>query len=143
MAKIVLGQENPTITPDEVKLYDIKEQTSGENGIPNYWLRVITNCNFFEVNEKDKEVLSFLRNVTLKLNENSLDFTINFHFDKNDYFTEETLFKNYVYDETTFEPTRANASVINWKEGKNPSLRIKSKKIKSKKIIYFLYNLTI
>jgi hypothetical protein len=135
MGKIILGQENPTVTAEEEKTYEIKEQANGENGIPEYWKNVIMYCNFFQVNEKDKEILSFLKNVTLKLTENSLDFTVNFHFDKNDFFNEETLFKTYVYDETTFEPVRANASVVNWKEGKNPSLRIKTKKIKSKNFI--------
>jgi hypothetical protein len=137
MAKIVLGEENGTITTEEEKTYEIKEQANGER-IPDYWKNVIVNSDFFAVNEKDIEILGYLKNVTLKLNENSLDFTVNFHFDKNDYFSEETLFKTYVYDEKTFEPIKANASVVNWKEGKNPSLKIKMKKTKSINLIYFI-----
>jgi hypothetical protein len=69
-----------------------------------------------------------------------LDFTVNFIFEKNNFFDEEILFKSFVYDENTFEPIRANASVVIWKEGKNPSLKIKTKKIKSKKNLLKIFS---
>jgi len=132
MAKIIQGQDNGTITPEEATNYNITEAEIKESGIPEYWKNVLINSAFFEVNEKDKDILNHLKNITLKLEENSLDFTVTFHFEKNDFFDQETLFKTFTYDETTFEPVKANASVVNWKEGKNPSLKIKTKKIKSK-----------
>ena len=72
-----------------------------------------------------------MKNVTLNLQEGSLDFTVNFHFEKNEFFDHETLFKTFVYDLSTFEPVSANASTINWNEGKNPGLKLKAKKKKS------------
>lgn len=76
-----------------------------------------------------------MKNVTLDLNNDNLDFTVTFHFDKNDYFDHETLFKSFVYDKTTFEPTSATSSKITWKEGMNPTVTIKNKKKKSKFIL--------
>ena len=73
-----------------------------------------------------------MKNVTLKLSEDSQDFTVTFHFGKNEFFDHETLYKTYVYDKSTFEPISANASTITWKEGKNPGIKIKAKKKKSK-----------
>lgn len=72
-----------------------------------------------------------MKNVTLKLNEGCLDFTVNFHFEKNEFFENEILFKTFVYDTNTFEPISATASTINWNEGKNPGLKLKAKKKKS------------
>lgn len=69
--------------------------------------------------------------MTLQLNEDSLDFTVNFHFEKNEFFNNETLSKTYIYDKTTYEPEKATATQITWNEGKNPSIQIKSKKVKS------------
>ena len=66
-----------------------------------------------------------MKNVTLQLSEDSLDFTVTFHFEKNEFFDHESLFKTYIYDKSTFEPISATASTITWKEGKNPSNKIK------------------
>ena len=82
--------------------------------------------------KKDAEILYHLKNITLKLSETNLDFTVNFHFEKNDYFDGETLFKTYIYDTDAHYPTKANSSVINWKAGKNPTKDTKILKTKSK-----------
>ena len=89
------------------------------------------NSKFFEISEKDEDILNHLKNITIKLSEESLDFTVTFHFEKNNFFDHETLFKNYVYDKSSFEPISATASVVTWKEGKNPSIKMITKKIKS------------
>lgn len=73
-----------------------------------------------------------MKDITLDLNQDKLDFTVNFHFEKNDYFNEEVLFKTFIYDETTYEPYKAIASNINWKSGKNPGKKETTKRLKSK-----------
>jgi nucleosome assembly protein 1-like 1 len=135
MSKIVTGEDNGTISSEDTEKYAIKEEEVKENGIPDFWLNVLVNSKFFEINDKDKEIIKLLKNVTLELSETLLDFTVKFHFEKNDYFEEETLFKTFFYDVTTFETNKANSTVVTWKEGKNPALKIKTKKIKSKNFI--------
>lgn len=93
------------------------------------------NSKFFIVNEKDEEILKHIKDVTLTLNEDQLDFTINFHFEANPYFDNLILTKTYFYDKTTYEPNKATSSTISWKEGKNPAIKIKIKKVKKGKSI--------
>ena len=135
MAKVLTGEDNGTISSEDAEKYQIKEEEVKENGIPEFWLNVLVNSKFFEINDKDKEICKLLKNITLDLSETSLDFTVKFHFEKNDYFEEETLFKTFCYDATTFECNKATSTVVTWKEGKNPALKIKTKKIKSKDFI--------
>ena len=132
LAKIIQGEDNGTVDSEEATKYGIIEADNKETGIPEFWKDVLIYSKFFEINEKDEEVLKHLKNVDLKLSEGSLDFTVNFHFEQNDFFDNETLFKTFVYDSSTFEPVSANVSTINWKEGKNPGLKLKAKKKKSK-----------
>lgn len=80
-----------------------------------------------------------MKDVTLTLTEDKLDFTINFHFEANDYFEQTLLTKTYIYDTTTYEPTKATSTVPTWKDGKNPTIKTKTKKIKSN----FYYNFNV
>lgn len=135
MSKIITGEDNGTVPSEDIEKYQIKEGENKENGIPEFWKNVLINSKFFEINEKDKEILTHLKNITLKLNEPSLDFTVNFHFEKNDFFEDEIIFKKYFYDHTTYETNKAESSEIKWQEGKNPAIKIKTKKIKKGKSV--------
>lgn len=73
-----------------------------------------------------------MKDVTLTLSEDKLDLTINFHFEANAYFEQTLLTKTYVYDPTSYEPTKASSTVPTWNDGKNPAIKTKTKKIKSK-----------
>jgi hypothetical protein len=112
--------------------YGFTQEDAKEAGIPEYWQRVFLNSKFFIVNEKDEEILKHLKDVTLILSEDKLDFTVNFHFQSNPFFEHTHLFKTYNYDTTTYEPEKATSSTITWNEGKNPGVKTKTKKIKSK-----------
>jgi len=114
--------------------YGITQEDAKEAGVPDYWQKVFMNSKFFIPNEKDEEVLKHLKDVTLTLTEDKLDFTINFYFETNPFFEHTHLYKTYLYDTTTYEPIKATSSTVNWNEGKNPSIKTKTKKIKSKKI---------
>lgn len=135
LAKIALGEDNGTISEEDAKTYGITESEVKEAGIPEFWKKALMNSKFFEINDKDEEVLNHLKNVTLKLADDSLDFTVTFHFATNEFFEHATLYKSYVYDKQTFEPISATSSVITWNEGKNPSKKTKVKKIKKGKSI--------
>ena len=134
---MVQGEDNGTISAEEITKYGINEAWSKvkETGIPEYWVCVLINSKFFEINKKDEDVLQHLKNITIKLSEDSLDFTVIFHFGKNDFFDNETLTKSFVYCKTTYETISATSTVPNWKEGKNPANQSKTKKTKSKNII--------
>jgi len=69
----------------------------------------------------------------LDLAEDKLDFSVNFHFEANEFFEGTILKKTFLYDPELFEPNKANATVVQWKEGKNPTIKIKTKKIKKGK----------
>lgn len=91
------------------------------------------NSKYFPVNQKDEVVLSHLKDIKLILSENKLDYSLEFIFDKNEFFEHEKLTLAYFYDEKLFEPIKQTASSIIWSSSeKNPSLKIKIKKIKSK-----------
>jgi len=109
---------------------------SNEAGIPQYWQRVFINSKFFIVNENDEEILKHLKDVNLTITEGKLDFTINFHFEANEYFKETLLTKTYIYDTTTYEPCKAISTVPTWTEGKNPKIKTKTRKIKSILILF-------
>jgi len=113
--------------------YGITQEEVKESGVPNYWQKVFINSKFFIVNENDEEILKHLKDVTLTLSEGKLDYTVNFHFEANPYFDETLLTKSFVYDTTTYEPSHASSSTITWKDGKNPTIKTKTKKIKSNK----------
>lgn len=134
MAKIVQGEDNGTISPEEAEKFGITSDEITEKGIPEFWKNAISNAQFFPVNDKDKEILIHLKNIELDLSSDKLDFTINFYFETNEFFDHQKLSKTYIYDPDMYCPVSANATEIEWKEGKNPTLKIKTKKIKSNKI---------
>lgn len=121
------------LTAEEKAKYKITEnEANEESGIPSYWLNAIKNSKYFSVNDKDELILAHLKDVKLNLTANKLDYSIDFIFDKNDFFNHEKLTLQYVYDEKKFEPVKQIGTNIVWSSSeKNPSLKIKTKKIKS------------
>merc|ERR1712151_920582 len=130
-----MGEDNGTVSEEDAKTYGITESEVKEAGIPEFWKKALMNSKFFEINDKGEEVLNHLKNVTLKLADDSLDFTVTFHFATNEFFEHATLYKSYVYDKQTFEPISANSSVITWNEGKNPSKKMKLKKSRRENLL--------
>jgi len=135
LSMIAQGEVNGEISAEDATKYGITEGEVKEAGIPEYWKNVLIYSKFFELNEKDEAVIDHLKNVTLKLNEDSLDFTVTFHFEKNEFFDHDTLYKTFIYDKVTFEPMSATSTTIAWKEGKNPAIKIKAKKKKKGKTV--------
>lgn len=124
------------MTSEEKTKYGITETTESlESGIPNYWGVVFKNSGYLCVNEKDEEVLKFLKDVRMKPDTNTkLDFTIEFEFAPNEYFTESVLTKTYHYDEKTEEVQKTTGSKISWtSQEKNPRVKVVTKKIKKGK----------
>ena len=125
------------LTAEEKAEYAITESdASSETGIPNYWLNAIKNSKYFAVNDKDELVLAHLKDIQLRIVEDKLDYSVDFFFDKNDFFAHEKITLHYAYDDIKFEPIKQTGTNIVWSSSeKNPALKIKRKKIKSKLFI--------
>jgi len=85
----------------------------------------------FCVGEKDEPVLKFLKSIEVKQHTDSENITLIFHFDKNEFFTNETLTKNFEVKDQ--EPVKASGDDIHWNEGKNVTKKQIKKKQKNKK----------
>merc|ERR1719412_1206944 len=93
--------------------------------------------------EADEPVLEALHDVTVSFTESSpMGFTLHFHFGTNDYFTNTILTKEYEMkcepqedDPFTFEGPeifKCKGSPIDWKKGKNLTVKTVKKKQKHK-----------
>lgn len=75
-----------------------------------------------EIKEKDEDALKHLKSISYTNEDNTNNFTVTLKFGPNDYFTNETLTKKfYVNDDD--EVTKTEGVTINWKEGKNLTVK--------------------
>lgn len=136
ISAIVKGEvTTPQISAEEKTKYGITEGNEGEAGIPDYWMTAIKNSNYLMINEKDEEILKFLKDCRMKQADPSkADFTVEFEFAPNDFFSETVLTKTYFFDEKTEELTKTQGCPISWKsQDKNPRIKVATKKVKKGK----------
>jgi len=132
---------------EDEKKDQVKEETKEENvsGIPSFWLTIFKNVEMLAemVQENDEPVLDLLENVTVTLTENApMGFTLHFHFKENDFFTNKVLTKQYEMkcepmedDPFSFEGPeiyKCHGCAIDWKKGKNLTVKQVKKKQKHK-----------
>jgi len=126
---------------DEVK----EEKEEDWAGIPSFWATIFKNVEMLAemVQEADEPVLDCLEDITVTLTEKSpMGFTLHFHFKENEYFTNTVLTKEY---EMKCEPTeddpfgfegpeifKCKGCSIDWKKGKNLTVKQVKKKQKHK-----------
>lgn len=130
-AKIAEG-EKEEIFPEDVK------------GIPEFWLTLFKNVDILSamIQEHDEPILRHLTDITLDVTSNPMRFTLKFHFSPNDYFTDSVLTKNYdmkcaVNEKDPFEfegpeIVKCQGCTINWRPGKNVTVKTIKKKQKHK-----------
>ncbi|XP_035672497.1 nucleosome assembly protein 1-like 1 isoform X2 [Branchiostoma floridae] len=129
---------------------DDKEDAMDENveGIPEFWLTVFKNCELINdmVQEHDENILKHLTDVTVNFTDVAVDstmgFTLLFHFEANDYFSNTVLTKFYEVrsepdDQDPFafegpEIISCKGCQIDWKKGKNVTVKVVKKKQKHK-----------
>jgi hypothetical protein len=76
-----------------------------------------------EIKEKDEDVLEFLTNVEYIPDEaNSLKFDLIFTFAENEYF-DNTIVKKSIELNDDDEPKKMTGDELNWKEGKNITVK--------------------
>ena len=130
---IVKSKDKIEITPEEMTKYGITEE--GENHeIQDYWQKVIMNSRYFTINDKDKTIIKYIKNVKMvKFPENINNFRVDFIFEPNEFFTPEVLSKTYEYDKDAVLK-KAIGTEIEWKsKEKNPTITKVRKKIKKGK----------
>lgn len=114
-------------------------------GIPNFWLTIFKNVDMLSemVQDHDEPILQSLQDIKVKFLEPSeMGFTLEFLFDQNEYFTNTVLTKHYTMrsepeegDPFSFEGPeiiKCKGCQIDWKKGKNVTVKSIKKKQKHK-----------
>ncbi len=152
-AKIVNGASEPT--ENEVKAGEPDEE--GENdepgkaekagggqavddmaGIPEFWLSAMKNqVSLAElITDRDEPALKLLTDIRMEYLEKP-GFRLIFEFAENDFFSNKTITKTYFYQEESgyggeFIYDHAEGDKIEWKAGRDLTVRVESKKQRNK-----------
>ncbi|XP_071956506.1 nucleosome assembly protein 1-like 1 isoform X2 [Antedon mediterranea] len=140
-------EEGDNKLADELKEKAQIEDKEEENpsGIPEFWLTILKNVDLLAdmVQEHDEPILKHLKDVKVQYCDNpNMGFTLEFHFEENVFFTNQVLKKHYTMkcepdesDPFSYEGPEIISSVgctIDWKKGKNITVRLVKKKQKHK-----------
>ncbi|XP_077995080.1 nucleosome assembly protein 1-like 1 isoform X2 [Glandiceps talaboti] len=124
---------------------DDKEEEN-PSGVPEFWLTIFKNVDMLSemVQEHDESILRHLDDIQVKFSEpgQTMGFTLEYIFSANEYFTNKVLTKQYTMraepDETdpfSFEGPEiisCTGCTIDWKKGKNVTVKVIKKKQKHK-----------
>ena len=151
-AKIVNGNNEPTEQEVEAGKADEEDENEDEadkaedtaeegdadmKGIPEFWLSAMKNSSLAEtITDRDEEALKHLTDIRMEY----LDcpgFRLIFEFASNDFFSNKLLTKTYFYQEENgyggdFIYDHAEGDKIDWKAGKDLTVKIESKKQRNK-----------
>ncbi|KAG3280446.1 NAP1L1 [Ictidomys tridecemlineatus] len=122
------------------------EEKEDPKGIPEFWWTVFKNVDLLSdmVQEHDEPILKHLKDIKVKFSEagQPTSFISEFHFEPNEYFTNEVLTKTYRMrsepdnsDPFSFDGPEimgCTGCQIDWKKGKNVTLKSVKKKQKHK-----------
>lgn len=131
---------------EDEKKSEVKETKEEEaKGIPSFWCTIFKNVEMLAemVQEPDEPVMDCLEDVTVSIAEKDpMGFTLHFHFAENEYFTNPVLTKEYLMkcepledDPFSFEGPeiyKCKGCTIDWKKGKNLTVKQIKKKQKHK-----------
>jgi nucleosome assembly protein 1-like 1 len=108
------------------------------SGIPEFWLSAMKNQLSLAqiITDRDEAALKHLTDIRLEYLE-KLGFKLIFEFAPNDFFTNKTITKTYMYSEGNgyggeFIYDHAEGDKIDWKEGKNLTVIVEQKKQRNK-----------
>jgi nucleosome assembly protein 1-like 1 len=150
-AKIINGQTEPTDAEVEAGKDEDEEddapKTDEQNdndastpasGIPEFWLSAMKNqISLAElITDRDEEALRNLTDIRMEYLDRP-GFRLIFEFANNDFFTNKTITKTYFYREENgyggdFIYDHAEGDKIEWKAGKDLTVRVESKKQRNK-----------
>lgn len=154
-SKIVRGEREPTeeeiqagakldeeeqakeehMVSEENKVQEINEQ---DKGIPEFWLTAMKNLISIAeiITDRDEDALKHLVDIRMSYLEKP-GFRLDFEFEENPYFTNTLLTKTYYYQEEPgyggdFVYDHAEGTQIDWKDGKDLTVTVETKKQKHK-----------
>ncbi|KAF9298929.1 hypothetical protein BGZ88_003435 [Linnemannia elongata] len=123
---------------DEKDEDDEDKEIEKVEGIPEFWLTALkTNAQFADIiTEKDEEALKHLVDIRMAYFDKP-GFRLDFEFSPNDFFTNTILTKTYFYHDEPgyggdFVYDHAEGTKIDWKEGKDLSITVETKKQRHK-----------
>ncbi|KAF7717862.1 Nucleosome assembly family protein [Penicillium ucsense] len=123
---------------EETKEEETKEETSSAAGIPEFWLSAMKNqISLAEmITERDEEALKSLTDIRMEYLDRP-GFRLIFEFAENEFFTNKTITKTYYYKDENgyggdFIYDHAEGSKIDWKDDKDLTMRLESKKQRNK-----------
>jgi nucleosome assembly protein 1-like 1 len=123
--------------PAAEKIEEDKEDEENVTGIPEFWLTALkTHPQVGEtISEEDCDALKHLVDIRMTYLEKP-GFRIEFEFSENDYFTDKVLTKTYHYQDNVsggdYVYDFAEGCKINWKEGKDLTTTVETKKQRHK-----------
>jgi nucleosome assembly protein 1-like 1 len=115
-----------------VPLYEERKVAlTSSGGIPDFWLTAMKNNETIlpTITEADEAVLKHLTDITYTISaEDNQSFTLTFYFEKNSFFTNETLTKTYhMVKEEEEMLDYAEGCKINWNKEKNVTVKLVKK----------------
>ena len=98
--------------------------------ISEFWLKVFMNSDVIgeQIEERDEPLLKHLEKVEAGKSEDLKKLWVNFHFSENEWFSNTILHKEFDLDDDTIK--KGTGDKIEWKEGKNITIKIVKKKKK-------------
>ena len=131
--KYKILSENPD---EESELGGSKVKESPIFGpIKLFWKISLINSEFFKINENDEKILNSLIDIIfIPIKGKFPNFKLEFHFERNEFFYNNIISKEYDYkDFDDEELENCFSSEIDWKdESLNPTIKISKKKVKRK-----------
>ena len=129
----------------KVNLQSSSDAADTIKGIPDFWLHTFKSTDLISemIQEYDEPVLKHLRDVRVRMHDQKpYGYTIEFHFNENEFFTNKVLTKTYelsteVDDKDPFSfdgPVlyKSTGCKIEWNKGKDVTMRLVKKKQKHK-----------
>lgn len=125
---------------------DEKDDTAAADikGIPEFWLSAMKNSSLAEtITDRDEEALKVLTDIRMEYLDRP-GFRLIFEFADNDFFANKTITKTYYYQEESgyggdFIYDHAEGDKIDWKAGKDLTLKTETKKQRNKSVLFLLH----
>ncbi|KAF2773515.1 putative nucleosome assembly protein [Teratosphaeria nubilosa] len=140
--EIKAGEEDDEENDEEAKAAKEEADKASEGvdaakGIPEFWLSAMKNSSLAEtITDRDEEALKHLTDIRMEYLDRP-GFRLIFEFSENEFFTNNTITKTYYYQEENgyggdFIYDHAEGDKIDWKAGKDLTVKVESKKQRNK-----------